>query len=66
MPKQVWVLYYDGNDFHWKELMTLDPTSTDPEDYGLKDDYMIQLVIASFRGGNVYLDGRLVGEAFGR
>ena len=67
MPKTVWVLYHDGSNYQWKEMICNDVTSTKPEDFqGLhpKMDKVI-LVVSRFQGGDVYLEGQLTG-AYGR
>lgn len=52
-----WVLYYDGNEFRFRELSGSDFSHTDPEKWGLSKDCSIHLVLQQGRFLNAWIEG---------
>lgn len=60
MPKEVLVIFYDGNIYRVQQLLAYNGAdSTNPEDYLLPNDYIIIAVFLGGSIGNIYMNGVL-------
>lgn len=55
-----WVLYYDGVDLYFKELVGESFTETDPTKWGLPADYQVVMVFQKAQFLQAWIKGKEV------